>query len=96
MLTTEILAALDELIDVNENYTLSRDDRTRALRDRVAGEPVYVKVDRWEWCHRHQGPIMQGQMRCIQWTFEEVGWDVGDRDPGRCGRSPLYVEALDP
>jgi hypothetical protein len=49
--------------------------------------PVYVKVDEWKWCHRHNGPIGEFDACCVGWS---------DEDPGRCGRSPLYVEALDP
>lgn len=49
--------------------------------------PVYVKVDDWKWCHRHNGPIELVGRRCLTWDTD---------DPGPCGRSPLYVEALDP
>jgi hypothetical protein len=60
----------------------------------IAGQPVYYQPDGWKWCHRHNGPLAEGGVRCMGWFWQTVG--DGAEDPGRCGGSPLYVEALDP
>jgi hypothetical protein len=67
------------------NSRLCRDHNV--LLAQLANQPVYVKVDDWKWCHRHNGPIELVGRRCLTWDTD---------DPGPCGRSPLYVEALDP
>lgn len=86
---SEILAALDELIDVNENYTLRTDDRTRALRERFTRQPVYVEVDSSRWCARHWSVILNlDDAHCSAYGMSE--------DDGHCVPVPLYIEAPDP
>jgi hypothetical protein len=83
---TPLQEALEALDTMGEIFNSSLyDAEIRKWRKIV--EPVYVKVDDWKWCHRHNGPIELVGRRCLTWDTD---------DPGPCGRSPLYVEALDP